>query len=82
MSYLRSLLFASLQVCDLDLVQEPSLHLSLSAVVVPDTQERQWSEAALRAQDKVHDTSSCQLLHKNAFKTADTELKLPNNINA
>ena len=63
------ILFASLQVCDLDLVQEPALHLSLSGVVVPDTQERQRSEAALRAQDEVHDASSSQLLHKDAFQT-------------
>jgi len=68
MSYL--VLFASLQVRYLKLVQEPALVLSMSGVVVPDTQERQRSEAALRAEYEVHDTSGCQLLHNEAFQTA------------
>ena len=57
------LLLASLQVGDLDLVEEPALELSVSGVVVPDAQERERAEAALRAHDEVHDAAGYQLLH-------------------
>lgn len=70
-------LFASLQVCNLDLVEEPSLQFSMSGVVVPDTQEGERSETALSAQDEVQDTSSCQLLYnKESFQTDDKNLPM------
>ena len=57
------ILFASLQVGNLDLVEEPALQFSEPGVVVPDTQERQRSEASLCAEDEVHDAASYQLLY-------------------
>ena len=60
------ILFAGLQVGNLDLVEEPALQFALPGVVVPDTQERQRTKTSLRAEDEVHDASSNQLLHTTA----------------
>ena len=55
-------LFAGLQICDLNLVQEPALQFPVPGVVVPDAQERQRSKALLRAEYEVHDAPRCQLI--------------------
>jgi len=59
------------------LVEEPALELSVSRVVVPDAQERERSEAALRAQDEVHDAARYQLLyHTNPSPVTSSEVLL------
>ena len=61
------LLLSRLQVHQLDLSEEPALHLAFAFVVVPESKERERSETCFGAQYIVVDTALRQLLQTDSL---------------